>query len=1279
MQNRSQAAQRVSPDDFDDDGDWGEFACAPGVQPIAAQQTPMLQSHSSLGFSTPQLKSDSEHPSQAKEEPSQNTPQLPSALTSTHIGLQSQPNSNHSPATPLLSQILPLPAQLSPALPVGQRPGEPNVPYALTDVGNGAYASFHSTSNGHNSDESPAITPAEYAAAAASSDSSPATSALIPTSNHQSGGALVGFDTLNPVQSYAVGALAVVLLREYSTDMNGLAFARAHVANILSALRLSEGQQTALFALSPAKEDRRSVVNQCVELVGDESTRFRAVQAMLALAVARGVYDARSRAFLCSVANSFGVAWRQVAAVELAIAIELYNHAEVEVSNEFLAPAVSNEHQGPKTVGEIMAERRRKKQKMKRVMKVGGITLVGGILFGVTGGIIAPALLSALAGVGVASAAGLAASGSVASGAVVGSLFGVAGAGVTQGKARKRTLNQLEEFDFERPDDPRVVEEKQRRTEREFQKQGKHQQRLLLKAHGETSEQLVDVAPVTSADSEVHLNEVEYDSAHAPARDILQGTLFEQNIAKSADYVVTDEEQSPSNEQKGKKHKKQPKVIVGSKGLEAAGLIPSLHICICVPAWLNERRYGSSLRQFEEALKDELPCSQHIALRWESRRLFEMGLAFAKFWASKATVTTVQNAYPHAVAAASSVAGAVAFAFALPLTVLSCLDYIDNPWSVLVSLSNTAGEDLADVLVGRSYGQRPVTLFGYSIGARVIFKCLESLASRGALGIVDNVFLMSAPVSADPKRWEKIRPVVAGRIVNAYGTMDWALAFFHRGCGHGVYVSGLRAVELDGIENLNMSYIGLEGHKELKDVIPRAMRAMGVGKGYISLPPAKVITRSVFAIGSAHSLGDSGNRIPSEKDDVDIRNQLQHPIGDSENILNPRLETEDDSFWQSTGVRIEDMPSRKALEKAEELGKGTMNNETKDVDKKKGKSWYKLSSWSIKKPGKGKLSPEQDLSAVKNEELDSSTETSMKNLRLENSDEADTLRNNSRMSRDSLPSATDSVRSVTKPSPESKTDNLPNEYSEVVELETRLPTRAMWDDDSDDMDARNTHETEWNGTFKNERSGESCQTQNNNAFDWELQRRIWEEQERQLRERGYADDAVDIETGTKVVLGIGIEIAGVRIHPFIGQDYELPVPPVVELFTNCCIDQKGLAIRVFEHEKRRKSLPLNPFRQERKYPKLLGEVELSWSVRRPRAESRFSVSIEANSDGDIIVKVSERYRDGTTGKEETLLVPRSKLCTMRERLEMEAKEKEKSLLMLPAPESTPRLRIDNRP
>lgn len=1163
MQTEKVYGTGVAVSSDDDDSDFGEFASAPGSMPFVSESLTSPQ-----GDFHPQL------PSSAPEKPNADN-----AVAS------SIPFRRNSPAH---VDILPvplgqsLPAELSPALPVG---GDEIVISNTITLPEMIRAPFNSSDENTGA---PPLTPYQYAAAAKNG--------LEDKSVSANGNALVGFDTLDPVQSYAVGALTVVLLRKYSRDLNGLAFARAHVDNILKSLCLTEGQQAALFALSPAKEDFRDVVEQCVELVGEESTRFRAVQAMLALAVARGVYDARSRAFLCCIANAFGVPWSQVAAVELAIAIQLFSQADIDLTNGFETPVDSgrvstdstvSEVSAPKTAGTIMAERRRKKQKAKRVMKVGGITLVGGILFGVTGGIIAPALLSALAGVGVTSAAGLAASGTVASGAVVGSLFGVAGAGVTQGKARKRTISRLEEFDFERPDDPRVIEEKERRAEREAQKVAKQQQ-LLLKQDGEEP---------------IHLLDLPEDELRIPERALGSPRVRAKLSQEDEDDLDADDE-SVFEDQKGKKKKgkKHEKLVVGSQGLEAAGQIPSLHICICVPAWLNERRYGSSLRQFEDALKAELPCSQHIALRWESRRLFEMGLAFAKFWASKATVTTIQNAYPHAVAAASSVAGAIAFAFALPLTVLSCLDYIDNPWSVLVSLSNIAGEDLADVLVARSYGQRPVTLFGYSVGARVIFKCLESLASRNAFGIVDNVFLMSAPVSADPKRWAKIRPVVAGRIVNGYGTMDWALAFFHRGCGHGVYVSGLRAVDHDGIENLNLSYIGLEGHKELKDVIPRAMQVMGVGRGYISIPPAKVVSRS-----SRHN-GAKAEEFRDALDDrskLENESQLPHPTSETNSaIINDKL-------WNSANLKIAAIPTRKAVEKEE-------GREAKEKEKKKGKSWYKLPHWNSKKSNPEK---NDDSNGLNSHIVDEPTIDAPGKV--------------------ASPDASSILRGGGTATLNSGNKTPVTHEEQLVDIFDGVKS-----DDEEDEEV----------LFENPAS---------NGFDWDLQRRIWEQQEQQLQERGFADEMVDVETGTKTVLGIGIEIAGLRIHSFIPQDSELPVEPVVEYFTNCCFDQKGLTIRLYEHEKKRKSLPLNPFRQEKKYPKLLDDLELPWTERKPRGEARFAVSVEATAEGDIIAKIREKHRNGKSGEERELRVSRSKLCTMRERSELEAKDKQ--LLILPAP------------
>uniref|UniRef100_A0A1I8FNY8 Transmembrane and coiled-coil domain-containing protein 4 n=1 Tax=Macrostomum lignano TaxID=282301 RepID=A0A1I8FNY8_9PLAT len=45
-------------------------------------------------------------------------------------------------------------------------------------------------------------------------------------------------------------------------------------------------------------------------------------------------------------------------------------------------------------------------------------------------------------------------------------------------------------------------------------------------------------------------------------------------------------------------------------------------------------------------------------------------------------------------------------------------------------LKSFAIQVLADVLLSREYGQRPVTLIGFSMGAKLIFSCLQELASR---------------------------------------------------------------------------------------------------------------------------------------------------------------------------------------------------------------------------------------------------------------------------------------------------------------------------------------------------------------------------------------------------------------------------------------------------------------------------------------------------------------------------------------------------------------------
>ena len=92
-----------------------------------------------------------------------------------------------------------------------------------------------------------------------------------------------------------------------------------------------------------------------------------------------------------------------------------------------------------------------------------------------------------------------------------------------------------------------------------------------------------------------------------------------------------------------------------------------------------------------------------------------------------------------------------------PTSLLTLASLIDNPWGVCIRRSAEAGKQLAQVLIQRYHGRRPVTLIGFSLGARVIYYCLQELALKeGSAGIVQDAILLGAPVPGYAEDWKKI-------------------------------------------------------------------------------------------------------------------------------------------------------------------------------------------------------------------------------------------------------------------------------------------------------------------------------------------------------------------------------------------------------------------------------------------------------------------------------------------------------------------------------------------
>ncbi|KAL8714802.1 MAG: hypothetical protein Q9220_001315 [cf. Caloplaca sp. 1 TL-2023] len=164
----------------------------------------------------------------------------------------------------------------------------------------------------------------------------------------------------------------------------------------------------------------------------------------------------------------------------------------------------------------------------------------------------------------------------------------------------------------------------------------------------------------------------------------------------------------------------------------------------------------------------------------------------------------------------------------LPI-VLTKLSYlIDNPWTVSMARANGAGLILADSLIDRNLGVRPITLVGFSLGARVIFACLRELANRGAFGLIQNVYLFGSPIVANKDEYLKVRTIVSGRFVNGYASNDWILGYLFRATSGGIMrVAGLASVDgIPGLENIDVTKI-VNGHMAYRSAMPRLLREVG--------------------------------------------------------------------------------------------------------------------------------------------------------------------------------------------------------------------------------------------------------------------------------------------------------------------------------------------------------------------------------------------------------------------------------------------------------------------
>ncbi|KAF9564386.1 DUF726-domain-containing protein [Agrocybe pediades] len=244
------------------------------------------------------------------------------------------------------------------------------------------------------------------------------------------------------------------------------------------------------------------------------------------------------------------------------------------------------------------------------------------------------------------------------------------------------------------------------------------------------------------------------------------------------------------------------------KGYDALG------VRLCISGWL--------------ANKDDVTAPWKIfdgddtfALQWEIEALEELSDALMTLIKSHAMKYVKGEVIKRTVFAAlmNSLA---------PLALLKMGQIIDNPWMNARALAIKTGAVLGDLLANQVFGNRPVTLTGYSLGSLVIYEALKHLASlppSKTAHLIQDVFLFGTPVTAEPEKWTSIRRVVSGRLVNGYSSNDYVLAVLCRLSDTTWKVAGLESVDAKGVENISCEEV--EGHTRWRWMIGKCLEKSG--------------------------------------------------------------------------------------------------------------------------------------------------------------------------------------------------------------------------------------------------------------------------------------------------------------------------------------------------------------------------------------------------------------------------------------------------------------------
>eukprot|EP00934_Nitzschia_sp_Nitz4_P001316 Nitzschia sp. Nitz4//scaffold71_size96697//21153//23708//NITZ4_004688-RA/size96697-processed-gene-0.3-mRNA-1//1//CDS//3329557226//1316//frame0 len=561
---------------------------------------------------------------------------------------------------------------------------------------------------------------------------------------------------------------------------------------------------------------------------------------------------------------------RKFQALEQAVTEKIWEHSKAVTSKK------TESNQSSSSVATADKEEDAfSRRNLARAAKIGGIGLVAGTLFAVTGGLAAPGIAAGLAAIGVGGTAVALATSQVALMAI----FGVGGAGLSAYKMKRRT-DGLSEF---------IIRHESETEESKDVPDGKPQESVKSAVHVHTT---VCISGWLS-DMQDYQRPWGVTPNNLDKVELLKRffTVMDPTELKDVDLMLKPYNGSEKDEilwesfSMGLKNKygKSPENLLpleeracrlNAEEFDAVdGIVEGL-----LPTENNEKLTPMAKAATRSEPVYEAPSwtegqeeSESSLVRvWDYQTEFG-GDLYTVQWESQILLGMCQVVHNMAMQLASSATkevlkttalATIMTAVAWPSLVMSLAGTIDSDWSLVYIRSDLAGVELALSLL-QSDEQRPVNLVGFSFGGRVICACLEELAkhqerweeeqassrrsnplkpssssdmekikyTREPASIIQDVVIMGTPLFVSKSQLRSCRRMVAGRFVNCYSRKDWVLALmFQYKNANSLYrgVCGTAPIEaVGGVENYDVSEIVSSWHANYVHTVPEILDYVG--------------------------------------------------------------------------------------------------------------------------------------------------------------------------------------------------------------------------------------------------------------------------------------------------------------------------------------------------------------------------------------------------------------------------------------------------------------------